>query len=479
MSYPSSIDTFTAVVDGVDQVVAANINGVYTAVEAIQTELGTDPAGSLTDVKTRLAVSLTAAGYLAFQAATGLTISSGAITVSRNVHTIDTEGGGASDDLDTINGGATGFVLFLRTTNSARDVVVKHGTGNITCAEGADFTLSSADQFAYGYYDSGTSTWYLARSIGAGTVTATGTTAGHVPYLSGVSEITSDDDFAYSTAAGLVGNESGGTAVDLRWESDSETHALFVDASANKTWLGGNSTGVSVDDGGATAILCSTAGALTIGNGAAGVDYTITVNGESNDLTLTYMEDENYLKTTSAVRGATSLFRRYYHIPIAAINPGGSGATWTPPDANTVGGWLLDAATEVLYLQTDVHSDWNASTDLTVEVKFEVNVDNSGGGAGDTVDLKLVCYYKGNAETACKTQTQEVATTVGASARYKRFTCTFTINYDEALNVVEAGDVIRMILNLETDTSEVDNIIINSAEYYYQTTHASIESGDV
>jgi hypothetical protein len=191
------------------------------------------------------------------------------------------------------------------------------------------------------------------------------------------------------------------------------------------------------------------------------------------------MEDEAQLKTSAVLRGATSLYRRYYHLPLAAINPGASGATWTAPSTNTLGGWQLDAASEVLYLQTDVHSDWDAATDLTVEVKFEVNVNNTGGGAGDTVDLKLVCYYKGNAETACKTQTVEPATVVGASAQYKRFTATFTINYDETDNVVEVGDVMRMILNLETDTSEVDNIIVNSAEYYYSTTHLSIESGDV
>jgi hypothetical protein len=241
MAYPATIDTFAARTDGVDQVVAADINVVYTALESIMTELGTDPAGTLTDVKTRLAVSLTGAGYVAFQAATGLTISGGAITVSRNVHTVDTEGAAASDDLDTINGTATGFWLILRTTASARDIVVKHGTGNITCAGAADFTLSDITQFAYGYYDAGTSTWYLAHATdasgGSGTVTASGTTAGEVAYMSTATEITSNAGLAFTTANGLVGNEAGGTAIDFRWESDNDTHALFVDASADKVTI--------------------------------------------------------------------------------------------------------------------------------------------------------------------------------------------------------------------------------------------------
>ena len=257
MAYPATIDTYTPKVDGVDQVLTADVNVIYTIAEALQTELGTDPAGTLTDVKTRLAISLTDAGYLRLQAATGLTISSGAITVSRNVHTVDTEGAAASDDLATINGGVAGFILYLRTTASDRDIVIKHGTGNITCAEGADFTLTDITQFAYGYYDGGTSTWYLARSVGAGSVTVTATTAGQVPFLSTASVLTSDDDLTFSTAAGLIGNETGGTAVDFRWESDNNTHALFVDASGDKVGVNTSSFigKLSVDQSSATGAI--------------------------------------------------------------------------------------------------------------------------------------------------------------------------------------------------------------------------------
>lgn len=67
----------------------------------------------------------------ALTASTELTISSGAITISRRMHTVDTEGEIASDDLDTINGGNEGQTVILRAANDARTVVIKHNTGNI------------------------------------------------------------------------------------------------------------------------------------------------------------------------------------------------------------------------------------------------------------------------------------------------------------------------------------------------------------
>lgn len=78
-------------------------------------------------------------GLLNVDAATELTIASGAITVTKSYHTVDTQSDAASDDLDTINGGGEGDHLYLRATSNDRTVVIKHGTGNIRC--GSDVTL--------------------------------------------------------------------------------------------------------------------------------------------------------------------------------------------------------------------------------------------------------------------------------------------------------------------------------------------------
>lgn len=76
-----------------------------------------------------------------------VTIAGGVITMPASTDIIlDTEGSAASDDLDTITpfvGIAPGQVITLRTTNSGRDVVVKHGTGNIKTSTSADITLTS------------------------------------------------------------------------------------------------------------------------------------------------------------------------------------------------------------------------------------------------------------------------------------------------------------------------------------------------
>jgi len=81
-------------------------------------------------------------------AATELTIDAGAITVSQMYHSIDTEIDAASDNLDTINGlgAAIGSVCYLRASNTARTVILKHGTGNIYTLGGTDITLDNTEK---------------------------------------------------------------------------------------------------------------------------------------------------------------------------------------------------------------------------------------------------------------------------------------------------------------------------------------------
>lgn len=94
------------------------------------------------------------------------TISTGAITVNSNLMLVDTEGAAATDDLDTLNGGMyAGQIVTLQAVNSARDVVVKDGTGNIRT--NGDFTLSHTDDTITLVFR-GNSTWYeLCRSDNA------------------------------------------------------------------------------------------------------------------------------------------------------------------------------------------------------------------------------------------------------------------------------------------------------------------------
>jgi len=74
------------------------------------------------------------------------TIASGSVALSAAYMIVDTEGAASTDDLVTVTGGGNGDWLFLATSNSARDVVVKHGTGtdNFRLNGAADFTLTNA-----------------------------------------------------------------------------------------------------------------------------------------------------------------------------------------------------------------------------------------------------------------------------------------------------------------------------------------------
>ena len=253
MAYPASLDSFTANTDGVDDVVAADVNELQTAIVAIETELGTDPAGTATDVKTRLARSLGATGNLQFTATTLLTLSSGAITVAQNFHRLETEGGGASDDLDTINGGAAGLVVVLRLADASHNVVFKHNTGNIYCPLGVDITLDETTEFIVGVYDSDLTKWLVGKSSGNAVTGAA--TAGQVAYYSGVNAVTGDTGLKYSTTAGLVVNEDGAAAVDTRIESDTESNMIFLDSSADALYLGGTTNGVKILKGGEFSLI--------------------------------------------------------------------------------------------------------------------------------------------------------------------------------------------------------------------------------
>jgi hypothetical protein len=92
-----------------------------------------------------------------------LTIASGVITVTGSHHLIDTEGGAATDDLDTINGGVDGMIVVLRDASSSRDVTLKDGTGNLRLA--GDCTLANVGQMIMLMYCENEAFWQeISRS---------------------------------------------------------------------------------------------------------------------------------------------------------------------------------------------------------------------------------------------------------------------------------------------------------------------------
>jgi hypothetical protein len=82
-----------------------------------------------------------------------LTISSGAVQPNGVFHTLDTQGDAPTDDWDTILSPTNGQWNIFRTANSARAVVVKHGTGNISIANNLDINLTSTNRAILTIYD--------------------------------------------------------------------------------------------------------------------------------------------------------------------------------------------------------------------------------------------------------------------------------------------------------------------------------------
>lgn len=72
---------------------------------------------------------------------TELTISGGVVTATQTWHTVDTESDDATDDLNTINGYTNGQILLIQPNIATRTIIVKHGTGNISCNNHTDFTM--------------------------------------------------------------------------------------------------------------------------------------------------------------------------------------------------------------------------------------------------------------------------------------------------------------------------------------------------
>ena len=89
--YPAALDTSPDLTDGSsgDEIVSAHQDGRGAAIVAIETELGTDPAGSTTDVKTRLAVAIEDNGQIKSSvivatSPTAVSYAAGVFTISEN-----------------------------------------------------------------------------------------------------------------------------------------------------------------------------------------------------------------------------------------------------------------------------------------------------------------------------------------------------------------------------------------------------------
>lgn len=242
-SWHTNIGTGTVTINA-----ASNINGSGSYVLYPNYSVGIVSNGS-----TYYTIGGNAADLIA-RAGSNLTIASGAITVASpfSKYLIDTESGAASDDLDTINGGAQGKLLILSIVNAARDVVVKHNTGNIFNPQGLDIKLNATSDTVTLLYDSQLTKWLvIAHSVAnldvvqvvntqTGAV-ATGTTT--VPLDDTIPQITEGNEYMTQAvtpksatnilvieAVGHFANSAGADEFVMALFQDATADALAVDA---------------------------------------------------------------------------------------------------------------------------------------------------------------------------------------------------------------------------------------------------------
>jgi len=161
------------------------------------------------------------------------------------------------------------------------------------------------------------------------------------------------------------GNSLSSSAGDFRHESGADSHFLFLDAGAEILHIGGTGTG-DIAEFQASAVLLKQN--VTIGAGAAGVDYTLTFNGETSDGVITFLEDESIFVFDSqvGVTTGTQAFGHKFKINEAA------------------------AETAVyMHISTDGHG--TADTDGLI-----VGLNASGSAVIDAQDSALLIKYQGS-----------------------------------------------------------------------------------
>ncbi len=94
---------------------------------------------------------------IALEAAVELTIAAGEITKTKSYHFVDTQADDPEDDLDTIDSGSDGDILFLEAEHADRTVILKDGIGNLQL--GGDIYLTATGQVVALIYNGTLSKW--------------------------------------------------------------------------------------------------------------------------------------------------------------------------------------------------------------------------------------------------------------------------------------------------------------------------------
>lgn len=214
-----------------------------------------------------------------FQAESGLTIASGAVTPTGGIHTVDTEGAAAADDLTHIvqDNHPDGSLVVIRATDPARVVTAKHaagGAGQLLLHDSADFVLNSTKKWlilkrtdtSWEEFDRSGVAWRAGVVAKTSGFTAGAADAGALWALSNAFTLAFD-------AAATLGN---GWAVDL---INAGTGIVTLDPNGSETVDG--FTTLKMYPGERFRIACNGTAFYTIGRAATVVTHSGTLSAAS------------------------------------------------------------------------------------------------------------------------------------------------------------------------------------------------------
>ena len=257
--YPGALDTnSTLEVDGSTLARADVPNDIAAAVVAIETELGTDPAGTKTDVKTFLQVSHQTDGTHWRRSAK---TDNYTVTTSDNMTLFEasTSGGNITFTLPSLSSATDNFILAFKKTHSSNSMIID-GNSSETI-DGATTQTYTADDDYVIIWSNGSDNWMIVSDPGGKANIVDYTT----PQLGGDLDVNGNSIVTASNAnLSITPNGSGDLILDgLKWPQADGTanYLLKTNGSAQLSWVQQTGKIVQVKQGTIGALVSgSTAG---------------------------------------------------------------------------------------------------------------------------------------------------------------------------------------------------------------------------
>jgi len=288
-------------------------------------------------------------------------------------------------------------------------------------------------------------------------------TTGSDSVSTGISALATRTDPLRSSFSGS--SAPGSPVVGQRWIDTSATPNLlkvYADVGAGDAWVVEGpveklNSAICLDASAAgTRATCNQLTGARIENRAAhvatgagniGFIYLLTGDGE-----IYYLENTIAVSRKALLSIVDSSSKDSVEIDLVDAVLGATPPTaWTAGTSPAARGWLFDATGESLTLQCVVPANFSDDGDLVLETWWVLDTTETAADDID-VDCNWVAVTPGT-DAVNKTSTAATAgaTDIGAvTGQYAAFKVSITIDYDDASNPVDAGDLLLMEINRKT-----------------------------